>query len=83
MACNKKCDCSECELLQTNHFITFIDDLNPFNEHRVTVNGFKCGYTGKCDVDIPSLKKGGFIDDLIFASDNKIAIDYIRVFKNL
>lgn len=78
--CNKSCKCNNCEMLQRNHFITFINDLEPFNEQRVTVNGFKCGYTGKCDVDTNALKRAGFIDDLIFASQNRIAIDYIKLY---
>lgn len=82
MSCIKKCNCSECEMLQNDCYITFIDDITPAND-RVVIKGFKCGYTGKCDVDMPSLKKGGFIDTLIFASNNKIAIDYIKLYKNL
>lgn len=78
MVCNKTCNCLNCEMLERNAHILFIDDRNPFNEVRVDVNGFHCMYTGKYDVDCISLKQAGFIDNMIYASEHKIAIDYIN-----
>ena len=80
MACNKTCDFLNCEMLQRNTHILFIDDRNPFNEIRIGVNGFHCMYTGKYDVDTHSLKKAGFINDMVYASQNAIAIDYIKLY---
>ena len=37
-------------------------------------------YTGRYDVDTPSLKKGGFLDDLVYASEHKIVADYIKAY---
>lgn len=75
MTCNKKCSCHNCELLQENHYITVIDDRYPFNQKRYSFNGFKCGYTGKCAIKLIDLKKRGFIDDLIFTSEDKVDIN--------
>lgn len=75
MSCNKKCNCTNCELLQRDHYITVIDDNNPFNQRRHSFKGFKCGYTGKCAIRLMDLKKHGFIDDLIFTSEGNIDID--------
>lgn len=80
MACNKSCDCLNCEMLERNAHMLFIDDTNPFNEIRLDINGFHCMYTGRYDVDTHSLKKAGFIDDMVYASQHKIAIDYIKLY---
>ena len=79
MACNKSCDCLNCEMLERNAHMLFIDDINP-NGLRLDINGFHCMYTGKYDVDTHSLKKAGFIDDMVYASQNAIAIDYIKLY---
>ena len=80
MACNKSCDCLNCEMLERNAHMLFIDDTNPFNEVRLDINGFHCMYTGKYDVDTYALKRGGFIDDMVYASQNAIAINYIKLY---
>jgi len=79
MACNKSCDCLNCEMLERNAHMLFIDDINP-NGLRLDINGFHCMYTGKYDVDTHSLKRAGFIDDMVYASQNAIAIDYIKLY---
>ena len=79
MTCNKSCDCLNCEMLEKNAHMLFIDDINP-NGLRLDINGFHCMYTGKYDVDTHSLKKAGFIDDMVYASQNAIAIDYIKLY---
>ena len=79
MNCNKSCDCLNCEMLERNAHMLFIDDINP-NGLRLDINGFHCMYTGKYDVDTHSLKRAGFIDDMVYASQNAIAIDYIKLY---
>lgn len=83
MNCPKKCNCLECEMLEQNHIITLIDDTNPFNQKRLSVNGFKCNYTAKCDFDIYALKQSGFNDDLLFTSQNKIVTDYMKAYQKV
>lgn len=79
MSCNKKCNCNNCEMIERAHLL-LIDDSNPFNEVRMDIYGFHCLYTGRYDVDTPSLKKGGFLDDLVYASEHKIVADYIKAY---
>lgn len=82
--CNKKCNCLDCEMLLKDEAILFVDDLNPFSQRQAQYPAFKCMQTGKYDIDTPSLKRGGFNDDVIYASEHKIAIDYInRLYKLL
>lgn len=84
MSCPKNCKCEQCEHLQTNEFIKFVDDRNPFGyQPSVVYRGFRCTYTGMYDIDTKSLKIGGFIDDVVYASSNKIAVDYINLHRKI
>lgn len=80
MLCNKKVkDCSKCEMLQET-VLCFIDDR--IESKRYHIQGFRCGLYGGFDIEMDNLKKtGGLQDDLIFVSDNPIALDYINKYK--
>lgn len=82
MSCIKDCDCGECEMLSECH-ILLVDDRNEFNEMRYDVKGFKCNYQIKYDFDTFGLKHGGFDDDIIYASRNKIVVDYLKKYFGL
>lgn len=81
MLCNKKVkDCSECEMLQET-VLCFIDDR--IESKRYHMQGFRCGLYGGFDTNMDNLRKtGGLQDDLVFVSDNPIALDYINEYKN-
>lgn len=77
MSCPKNCDCLDCELCQRTP-ILIVDDRQPFNEMRYQLDGFKCGWDIRYDFDTKGLKLGGFEDDMLYVSQHKILVDYIK-----
>lgn len=66
--CIKNCECDECELLQINYPITFIEQ-GIYNK-RETLVGFKCGWNGNCAETKHNLKHGKvYTDNLIFIGE--------------
>lgn len=65
MNCDKQCECKQCENLEINYPITFVERRG-LNEHRETLVGFHCTRYGQCSDQLKKLKTSDILDDIIF-----------------
>ena len=63
--CEKDCECKDCENLQYNWPITFVEQKG-LEERRATLVGFKCTFYGQCSDSISKLKTSNQLDNIIF-----------------
>jgi len=68
MKCQKECSCIDCENLQYNHPITFVEQKG-LNENRATLVGYKCTFYGQCSERIDNLKTSNQLDDIIYINN--------------